>query len=87
MKLYVEMDELQFEKYKESIKKAKDLTDFPSTDLAAALLNVIQKENGEIDTSEKYDATKNVFIKTSAARIIKSNFIISLIIEKYGAST
>lgn len=83
MKLYVEMDELQFEKYKETLKKPKELNDFSSNELAAALLNVIQKEGGAADTNESYDSNINKFRKTSAAKITTGSFVISLIIEKY----
>ena len=83
MKMYVEMDELQFEKYKETLKKPKELTDFPSNELAAALLNVIQKEGGIADNNQLYDSTINQFKNTSVAKITKNSFVISLIVEKY----
>jgi len=82
MKLYVEMDELQLEKYKESLKKPKELTDFSSFDLAAALLNVIQKENGAVNSTETFDNNSRSNKKTSVAKIKKSSFVISLIIEQ-----
>lgn len=85
MKLYIEMDELQFEKYQNSLKKQKELTDFSSNELAAALLNVIQKEGGVADTNEIYDQPNGRFKKTSAAKITKNNFVISLIVEQYGS--
>jgi len=83
MKIYVEMDELQFEKYKESLKKPKQLTDYSSTELAAALLNVIQKEGGVADTTQIYDSARKLFKNTSVAKLTVKNFVISLIVEKY----
>ena len=83
MKLYIEMDELQYERYKESLKKTRELTDYESVDLAKSLLKVIQKENGSSDNSEVFDPLRKRFKKTWAAKLTKDNFIISLIIEQY----
>lgn len=83
MKIYVEMDELQFDNYKKSLEKPKELTDHASTDLAAALLNVIQKEGGKTDENETYDNVAVKFRKITAAKIRRDNFVISLIVEKY----
>lgn len=78
------MDELQFERYKESLKKAKELTAYSSVELAAALLNVIPKEGGSENTAEVFDHPLGCNKKTSIAKVTKNNFVISLIIEKYG---
>ena len=42
MKLYVEMDELEFKKVSRKPLKPKKLTDFFSDELAVALVQVIQ---------------------------------------------
>jgi len=83
MKLYVEMDELQLEKYKESLRKPKELTDYSSTELSAALLNVIQKEGGRSDTTENFNSATGKFKNTAVAKITKANFVISLLVERY----
>lgn len=82
MKIYVEMDELQFEKYKEALNKPIALTDYPSSELAASLLHVINKEGGKVDTSDSY--MNGYFNKTSVAKIAKANFVITLVVEKRG---
>lgn len=87
MKLYVEMDELQLERYKESLKKQKDLTDYTSIELAAALMNVIQKEGGSSASSDEYlprlPHLSPEYKRTSVSKIVKKEFVISLIVEKY----
>lgn len=85
MKLYVEMDELQFDKYKESLKKQKELTDYSSTELAAALLHAIRKEGGLSDTNTENSIVNPMYTTktTSVSKISKNNFNISLFIEKY----
>ena len=83
MKIYVEMDELQLEKYKESLRKPKQLTDYESKELAEALLEVIQKEGGRIDDSNPiYDPTVLARKIVTVAKINKKDCVISLIIEK-----
>lgn len=82
----MEMDELQFDKYKESLKKQKELTDYSSTELAAALLHVIKKEGGLSDTTIDSSIVNPMYTTktTSVSKISKDNFNISLFIEKYG---
>ena len=84
MKLYVEMDEIQFEQYKESIKKPKAIKDFPSNELASALFSAIQREGGVTDSTQQYDARKNVFNDTIVAKITKPEVSISLVVQQLG---
>ena len=83
MKIHVEMDELQFEKYKKSIEKQKELTDFPSTDLALALLNVLEKEDGITKITKLYAPLSDRLITTYKAEITLGDLVISLIANQY----
>lgn len=82
MKIFVEMDELQLEKYKEALRKPKELTDYNSKELAEALLKVIQKEGGRIENANPvYDPGMCGKKITTVGKISRKDSVISLIIE------
>ena len=70
---------------KKVLKNKKELTDYSSTELAAALLHVIRKEGGLSDTNTENSIVNPMYTTktTSVSKISKNNFNISLFIEKY----
>lgn len=82
MKLYVELTDVEYEQFK-AFKQKPTLEDHNSAELAAALLAVIKKEGGTIDTQDnRFDFNPGARNTVTVGKLINSNFVISLIVEK-----
>lgn len=83
MNLYVQLTDAEYEQFKK-FKQNPNLESYDSASLASALLNAIKREGGEINTSDsRFDFDPNARKTTTVAKIYNSNFVISLIVEKY----
>ena len=83
MNFYVQMTDAEYELYKR-FKEKPNLENHDSAELAAALLSVIKKEGGNVDTQDSlYDFNPNNRKATTVGKLRNANFIISLIVEKY----
>lgn len=82
MNLYVQMTDDEYELFKQ-FRKHPNLVDHNSADLTSALLQVIKKEGGQVETASAHDNVMfNDRSTTTMAKVKNSNFIISLIVQK-----
>lgn len=83
MKLYVEMNEQDFEIYKQHKAKAR-LSDYPVAELCNALLEAIETQGGRVDktANDGFAWTSNTAAKTIGQhRDSKTGAVITLVLE------
>ena len=83
MNLYVQMSDAEYEAFKK-FKEKPNLDDHDSAALAAALLKVMQKEGGTVDShNSMYELDPTNRKTTTLAKLRNKNFIITLSVERY----
>lgn len=81
MELYVKMNDAEYESYKESLKH-KDLKNYTSTVLAAALLECMQTEGANLIVDDVFNSPFTRRSATSATIVNKDNVKITIRVEK-----